>query len=209
MDALPLAVALAAVWALVALGVEVASSGAFGRRVLFARPGGDWRKGVIYAFGAGMLPGAKESVQRHMPTYLAGIAYHGGLAASFGVLAASLALPGLPGSVMAVLRVVAGAGALAGAALLAKRALTRHLRALSCPDDYAANLLSTAFAALAALTPGIPALRPVFLVEATLLLLYLPLGKIRHCVFFFATRMQLGAFFGRRGVLPPPGERHA
>jgi hypothetical protein len=32
--------------------------------------------------------------------------------------------------------------------------------------------------------------------------LYIPLGKIRHCVFFFYTRILFGAFFGRRGVLP-------
>jgi hypothetical protein len=38
---------------------------------------------------------------------------------------------------------------------------------------------------------------------ATALFLYLPFGKIRHCVFFFSTRYHFGAFFGRRGVLPP------
>jgi hypothetical protein len=45
--------------------------------------------------------------------------------------------------------------------------------------------------------------------EAVLLLVYAPLGKIRHCLFFFSTRSQLGAFFGRRGTYPPGGSTHA
>jgi hypothetical protein len=38
---------------------------------------------------------------------------------------------------------------------------------------------------------------------AIVLLLYVPLGKIRHCLFFFATRYHTGIYFGRRGTLPP------
>ena len=35
------------------------------------------------------------------------------------------------------------------------------------------------------------------------LAVYVPLGKIRHCLFFFPTRYFFGSYFGRRGVLPP------
>jgi hypothetical protein len=35
------------------------------------------------------------------------------------------------------------------------------------------------------------------------LFLYVPLGKIRHCFFFFAARCHMGAHFGRRGTFPP------
>ena len=42
-----------------------------------------------------------------------------------------------------------------------------------------------------------------YLVSAAMLI-YLPLGKIRHCLYFFFSRTFFGKFFGRRGVLPHP-----
>ena len=80
---------------------------------------------------------------------------------------------------------------------------TPHLRGLSVPDDYVANALTTAFVALAGASRVSPALTPAWLLSACLLFVYLPVGKIRHCVFFFSSRAHLGAFFGFRGVFPP------
>ena len=37
---------------------------------------------------------------------------------------------------------------------------------------------------------------------AMLLLAYAPLGKIRHCLFFFIARGHLGRHYGRRGTFP-------
>jgi hypothetical protein len=34
-------------------------------------------------------------------------------------------------------------------------------------------------------------------------MLYIPAGKLRHTVYFFAARYHLGYFFGWRGVWPP------
>jgi len=104
---------------------------------------------------------------------------------------------------LAALGIAALAGALAGLALLVRRAVTPWLRGMSHPDDYASNLLATGFAGLAAFWAVNPALEAPFAAAAMALLFYLPLGKIRHCVFFFATRWQAGVFFGRRGVWPP------
>jgi hypothetical protein len=33
---------------------------------------------------------------------------------------------------------------------------------------------------------------------------YVPLGKIRHCLYFFFSRTFFGKFFGRRAVYPHP-----
>jgi len=43
----------------------------------------------------------------------------------------------------------------------------------------------------------------VYYVTAALLLLYIPVGKLRHLVYFFAARYQLGYFYGWRGSWPP------
>jgi hypothetical protein len=45
---------------------------------------------------------------------------------------------------------------------------------------------------------------PWFQVTGAVLLLYAPLGKLRHVVFLLASRRWSGAYFGRRGVRPNP-----
>ncbi len=104
-------------------------------------------------------------------------------------------------------------GAVAGAGLLVKRPATFALRAISTPDDYVANVLVTAFVIAAAATVRTGKFAVPFLAIAVLLLLYVPLGKIRHCALFFVSRITFGRFFGRRGVLARPaahvGDSHA
>jgi hypothetical protein len=207
----PLEIALgaSAVWALVALASLGMRTRAWGRRTLHAPPAGDAAAGARYAFTKGMLPRAKESVRTHLPSYVAGLVFHAGVFASFGLLAAGLAGFG-PGSALARLGgAAAGAGALAGLGLLGKRIASPVLRGLSCPDDYVANFLTTAFAALAAVATFIPGTRGAWIVAGAALLLYVPVGKIRHCLLFFPARYELGRFFGRRGTFPPSSRRPA
>lgn len=224
MTPLGIGVIAAAAWALAALSLQFRRMRAFGPRAYFAVPAADARRGVFYAFGPGMSPAAKESARDHPLVYAAGMAYHSGIFAAFASLALALlgapggsspdaALPGAgesrlaldaslrtAGSVLGILGVLGG---VAGSGLLARRIATRNLRRLSRPDDYLSNLLATLFAALGGLGAFAPSLRPVFLAAAIALLFYLPLGKIRHCLFFFSTRYHLGVLFGRRGTFPP------
>jgi len=182
---------------------------AFGKRRLYAKPAGDPVRGALYAFTGGMAPWAKESVMMNLPSYAAGVAFHAGMAAAAGLLAAAL-LGAEPTPFWGLLvQVLTLAGAAGGLALFAKRILAPRLRGLSCPDDFVANLLSTLFILLACGRTFSPAFEGVWLGEAMVLLIYVPLGKIRHCLFFFTTRYHLGAFFGRRGTFPPGGSFHA
>ena len=202
---LHVAVLASTTWALAALVATWLQARAYGKRTLFARAAGDRIAGVRYAFTAAMLPEAKESVMIHLPSYLAGIAFHLGTFAAFGLLAASIAGSRVSAPAFWLACVATLAGTIGGLALLGKRIATPYLRGLSAPDDFVANVLTTAFVALAGATVLVAALRNVWLVAASLLLFYLPIGKIRHCLFFFSTRAHLGAFFGYRGVLPPSG----
>ena len=52
--------------------------------------------------------------------------------------------------------------------------------------------------------PG-PASGALLLGYAALIFLYLPLGKLRHAVFFFVARGDYGWRLGHRGVYPPAG----
>jgi len=175
---------------------------AFGRREYLSAPRGDPGRGVVYAFGRGMLD--KESVARHKPTMAGGVIYHlaifAGLAyALWTALRLRLSPP------LWAFRPVLAAGAAVGLALLVKRAAKPHLRRLSCPDDFFANLFVDLFLTLAFLHTFVPALESALLGASILLFAYIPLGKIRHCFFFFYTRLVFGFHFGRRGVLPGSG----
>lgn len=202
-DPLRLGVLVAAAWALLALGAQYLRSRAYGRREWFAPAAGSAARGVAYAFGPGLSPAAKESARENLPVYFTGVTYHLGVFASLAALALALAGVTPAGVALAGLRVLSLLGALAGAVLLVRRVRERHLRALSLPDDFVANGLTTLFVALTCVRTLAPAAAAAQMIAAMLLLLYLPLGKIRHCVFFFSTRWHSGVHFGRRGVLPP------
>jgi len=200
---LRIGVLAAGAWALLAMIALVLQARTFGKPEYFSRPAGRAMAGVAYAFGPGMSPTAKESVREHLPTYFAGVGYHLGILA--GLVSLGLALLGVEagGVTLRVIQALCLLGSLSGAGLLTKRLLTAHLRGLSCPDDYAANALTTLFVALACAAASWPALTPALLAEAAILMLYAPLGKIKHCIFFFPSRYYLGAHFGRRGTFPP------
>lgn len=203
---LHLAVLAATTWALAALACAWLRARAYGRRALLAPPAGNPASGVRYAFTAAMLPQAKESVRLHLPSYALGVVFHLGTFVAFGLLAAALGgIQPPPALALAGAAATLG-GAVGGLGLLVKRVATPHLRGLSSVDDYVANLLTTSFAALAGGTAIHPPLAPAWFVAAVLLLIYLPIGKIRHCVFFFSSRAHLGAFFGYRGAFPPTSE---
>lgn len=188
--------AAAALWCVLLLGAQVLRARSYGRKPLYAPASGDPRAGARYAFTGAMLPWAKESVREHPASYLAGLLYHAGIFSGAALLFLRfrpLAAPAL-------------AGALAGLGLLAKRALDPHLRGLSNADDYISNLLATGFALLAGLGAFLPAAAAALPWWGAALLAWIPLGKIRHCVFFFLSRYHLGVFFGRRGTFPMPQE---
>ncbi len=198
---LTLAAAGASVGALTVMAVRTV---AFGRRVYYSAPRGYAGHGIIYAFGQGMLD--KESVSRHKPTLAGGALYH---LAIFAGLAYVLwtALPLGVSPPLWAFRPVLAAGAAVGLALFVKRTAKPHLRRLSCPDDFFANLFVDLFLALALLHTFVPALESVLLGVSILLFAYIPLGKIRHCFFFFYTRLIFGLHFGRRGALPGSGRQ--
>lgn len=201
-DPLSLGVMAAAAWALLGLLFLRTQMKAYGQRRLHSAPAGDPKAGVRYAFTKAMNPMAKESVRENLPSYAAGMAYHGGLSAALALLVMALLGGSLPAPLIWPSRALLVIGVGGGLALLLKRALKAELRGLSHPDDYVSNLLTTAFVALALVGST-----RLWLLSAILLLLYLPLGKIRHCFFFFSTRAAFGAFFGRRGVFPTGSAR--
>ncbi len=197
---LRISLALALAFAVVGLALMLRKVRAYGKRKLFAEAKGTEVDGIRYAFGAGMMPWAKESARSHLATYIAGVLYHCGIFAAFLILILSLLQ--VEPNLARLLAVVMSLGLIAGLGLLIKRMVTPSLSAISVPDDFIANLLVNLL-----LASGIAFLinvswLPLFYLISILLLVYIPIGKIRHCALFFVTRLIFGRYFGRRGVYP-------
>ncbi|MDR4987404.1 MAG: hypothetical protein RG741_01020 [Bacteroidales bacterium] len=168
-----------------------------------SRKSGRIAPAVIYSFTSAMSPASKESAFLHLPTYTAGIIYHIATCISLAVFVPiflGMSLPAMPGYLLAF---VAFAGSASGWAILIKRISDKKLRKLSNPDDYLSNVLVNVFQLLTGLTLLNSALLPVFLLSAALLFLYMPVGKLKHMIYFFAARYHLGFFYGWRNVWPP------
>ncbi|MBE0674403.1 MAG: hypothetical protein IH591_07060, partial [Bacteroidales bacterium] len=93
--------------------------------------------------------------------------------------------------------------AASGLLILAKRIINPALASLSNPDDYISNILVTLFQVMTAAFMADMAFMMIYFLSASALLLYLPLGKLKHAVYFFAARYHLGHYFGYRGTWPP------
>ncbi len=159
-------------------------------------------KGIQYAFTTGMMPWAKESTRIHMIAYLRGIGFHVGIFAAIGTVIVSPFWSYLPPLLSLALFWVLTLGALLGAAGGVMRIAEHNLRGLSLPDDHFAVWLTTLFIAVAGQAVLNDAFMiPMYIVSA-ITFVYVPLGKIRHCLYFFFSRIFFGKFFGRRAVFP-------
>ncbi len=165
---------------------------------------GNISHGITYAFTKGMMPWAKESTRIHMIAYLRGIGFHIGIFAAIGAVIISPFWKYLPPFLSLTLFWVLTIGAILGAAGGIVRIAEHNLRGLSLPDDHFAVWLTTLFMTVAALASINNAfVIPMYIISA-ITFVYVPLGKIRHCLYFFFSRIFFGKFFGRRAVFPHP-----
>lgn len=163
---------------------------------------GNISHGILYAFTTGMMPWAKESTRFHMIAYLRGIGFHIGIFTAIGAVILSPLWGFIPAWIHILLGIVLGIGAILGAAGGVMRIAEYQLRGLSLPDDHFAVWLTTLFIAVS----GLGLINEAFLIPmyiiAAITFVYVPLGKIRHCLYFFFSRNFFGKFFGRRAVYP-------
>ena len=199
----------------------------YGKPADYSRPAGKTSGAILYAFTGAMSPAKKESAYLHLPTYTAGLFYHMGTFLSIILFFLIILEVAFKEWVSFVLALFLGISAFSGMAILVKRILKKELKTLSNPDDYISNILVTLFQFMTVavlLTPifiqsyspaviqsshptvqpsNWPAVQLIYYLLFTLLALYIPVGKLRHAVYFFAARYHLGYFFGWRGIWPP------
>jgi hypothetical protein len=172
-------------------------------------PKGDSQAGVAYALTLGMMPWAKESTRRHALAYLRGVGFHLAVFLGLGVYLASPWLEQVPDPARLGLAVLIGFGFVLAFLGFISRFAEKSLKALSLPDDYFAVLLVSLFLASSAAMLLNLSLLPMYYTLSALLFVYMPLGKIRHCIYFAFARIFFGRFFGRRAVLPHQQQKEA
>jgi len=165
---------------------------------------GNISHGITYAFTTGMMPWSKESTRIHMIAYLRGIGFHIGIFTAIGTVIVSPLWDFIPPLLSLALFWILILGAFLGVAGGLMRIVEHNLRGLSLPDDHFAVWVTTLFITVA----GLGLMNEAFVIPmyiiAAITFVYIPLGKIRHCLYFFFSRMFFGKFFGRRAVFPHP-----
>jgi len=163
---------------------------------------GNPKSAISYSFFGAMNPMNKESAYLHFPTYTAGILYHIGTFISISLFFLFLFNISFANLLQWVLICVLMASSASGFGIFIKRIALKKLRFLSNPDDYISNLLVTMFQVLTLIMLFTDIISAYYFIFAGLLFLYLPLGKLKHSLYFFAARFHLGYFYGWRGVWP-------
>ena len=163
---------------------------------------GNIPEAIFYSFTGAMSPKKKESAFKHLPTYTAGMIFH------IGTFLALLWLVFLFFNLNIIfwIKWVSVAflviSALCGIGILIKRLVLVKLRSFSNPDDYFSNLLVTGFQIVCLFSMINSLFINLLFVYSALLFIYIPVGKLRHSVYFFTTRIYLAKFYGKRGVWP-------
>lgn len=172
----------------------------------FAEPKGKAVTGIEYSYTVAMMPNHKESAYKHLPTYTAGILFHiGSLVALLMTILLFIftfypSLFPIPINwINWIIEAILAVGSIAGFSLLIKRISKSELRSLSNIDDYLANILTIILQVTMILTlyTGIYAISAI---GASILFFYMPFSKLKHAFYFFAARIELGIFYGKRGV---------
>ena len=163
---------------------------------------GNLKSAIPYSFLGAMNPLKKESAYLHFPTYTAGMLYHTGTFISVALYFLFLFDIRFSYILQLILICILIASSVSGLGIFLKRITVKKLRNLSNPDDYISNILVTAFQVFTFITLYIESFAPYYYICTGLLFLYLPLGKLKHSIYFFAARYHLGFYYGWRGVWP-------
>lgn len=171
-----------------------------------SEPSGSVAKGVVYANTTAMMPQNKESAYMHLPTYTMGIIFHIGIFTSILLYFISftplLDMWPLFWKIIGCCLAISGT---CGIALFIKRCINKNLKVMSNLDDYLSNMLTTLFQIMTALLLWFhdsTLVSTLYYIEVSLLLLYIPQGKLKHMLYYFAARYHLGFFYGWRNVWP-------
>ena len=188
-------------WAAIALAVQVVRARGAGRRDYSVRAG-SVIQGIIYNFTWAMMPKHKETIRLHMFEFVIGVVMHIGIFLGIIRVIQLIINPQLVRFYPMFWNFIIGLTVLCSFYLFLRRIISAELRKLSIPDDYISILLVFGFLFMDLLTEFRLVSIPIYLIYSSILFFYMPLGKLRHVLFFFVVRAEYGGRLGYRGTYP-------
>lgn len=181
-----------------------------GKPTDFSEKSGDVAKGVVYSNTTAMMPNNKESAYMHIPSYALGMLFHMGTFSCFLIFILSffrffnnwLINDAF---IHYIIPLFVAVTSIAGISLFIKRLINKDLHALTNPDDYLSNAFTTLFqiaTLLYLLMPACTCTINSYYIMTAILFLYMPVGKLKHLLYYFSARYHLGFFYGWRNVWP-------
>lgn len=167
-----------------------------------SQPIGKIGPAIIYSFTGAMSPSKKESAYLHFPTYVAGIIFHIGTFMVFFWTVVQFFNINIFPFLIYTFFIFLLISCTCGLSIFIKRLFNRKLRSISNLDDFVSNLIVTGIHALTAITLMQNSFVSYLYIYSGLLFMYIPISKLRHSIYFFPARVQLGIFYGHRGVWP-------
>lgn len=205
MDIFRLLAAAALIFCLGSLVYQMTKLLIAGNKQDFSKPSGSTKNGIIYSFTRAMSPFEKESAYLHLPTYIAGLLFHLGVFLSFPVFVLMIISPKIlffSQYLTAIISLFLLISSFSGLFILFKRFFKRDIRAISGADDYISNGLTTISLFMSSIVLLTETIVPLYFVFYSILLVWVPIGKTRHLIYFFFARYHLGRFYGRRNSWP-------
>jgi nitrate reductase gamma subunit len=189
------------VWAIIALIVQAIIARGHGR-VEYSKKAGSVSQGIIYNFTWAMLPSHKETISKHPIKFTIGVLMHVGIFITIAKVLILLINPRIPPSGSIAIGFFLGLASVCALYLFLRRVFSRELHSMSSPDDYISILLALGFMVMGIAHEFSLAGPGAFLIFAAILFFYLPVGKLKHALFFFIARADYGARLGYRGTYP-------
>lgn len=195
---------------LIALSFHLVRIIKLGKPKEYSTKTGNIKKAVLYSNTVAMMPNEKESAYLHLPSYTLGMLFHVGTFSSlllylllfFNFFRNWLINDRFLHYLIVIFLLIT---TISGIFLFVKRLINKSLKALSNPDDYISNAITTLFQLFTLLVLAYPTSGGTvifYYITATLLFLYMPLGKLKHLLYYFSARYHLGFFYGWRNVWP-------
>ncbi|MCX6646901.1 MAG: hypothetical protein NTY09_11210 [bacterium] len=201
------------IWAISALIYQWIKARGKGR-IDYSVQAGNPIRGIIYNFTWAMLPSHKETISRHPVWFSIGLLMHIGIFIAIVQVIIDILIPKqymvpiplFPNPIHDViitgLFFILAIASLCAAVLFLKRVFSKTLRYMSSFDDYFSILLVLDFLLAASFRELRIFQWGPFFIHSAILFFYLPLGKLRHALFFFIARAEYGSRLGYRGTYP-------
>lgn len=165
-------------------------------------PKGDIKKGIITSLSVIVCPSAMESTRDVTKNWLEFFLFHVGILIAIVV---SFMIPYAPNllqpAVTTLFMIIMGLGFIAGFIRIIKKFTRPDIKLISSKDDFFSIIIITIFLLLGAMSmTGNREIIVAFLALTAFLLVYVPLSKISHYLYWPFARYYMGKHFGRRGI---------